>query len=239
MVYIQSNSERTLPHHFDVACAMFGAIENAKDYRLTSFEEIESGKFDSLIKQRLFCGSVEFMREVFKRIGLNDVRLPKNSNRTSEVITLGEAKERANNGFNLFIKPVDIKLFSGLILDGITHTCLNNISDDVLVLAYDTFPSPILSEWRCYVHNNQIIDSRNYSGEFTVSPNYNYVDEIIKENRKEFPCAYTIDVGILENGDNVVIEFNDMWAIGNYGLDNITYLRLLRDRYFEIIKNIK
>lgn len=95
MVYIQSNPERTLPHHFDVACAMFGAIENAKDYRLTSFEEIESGKFDSLIKQRLFCGSVEFMREVFKRIGLNDVRLPRNSNRTSEVITLGEAKERA------------------------------------------------------------------------------------------------------------------------------------------------
>lgn len=144
----------------------------------------------------------------------------------------------AKNGFHLFIKPI-IKLFPGLILDGITHTCLNNISDDVLVLAYETFPSPILSEWRCYVHNNQIIDSRNYSGEFIISPNYDYVDEIINENRKEFPCAYTIDVGILENGDNVVIEFNDMWAIGNYGLDNITYLRLLRDRYFEIIKNIK
>ena len=31
------------------------------------------------------------------------------------------------------------------------------------------------------------------------------------------------------------VESNDMWAIGNYGRPNDIYIRLLRDRYFEII----
>jgi hypothetical protein len=36
--------------------------------------------------------------------------------------------------------------------------------------------------------------------------------------------------------ENVIIEYNDMWAIGNYGMPNDLYLQLLKDRYFEIVK---
>ncbi|MBK7362676.1 MAG: hypothetical protein IPJ01_10310 [Micavibrio sp.] len=118
MIYIQSNTERTLPHHFDCSCALFGAIDSAMDYRLTSFEEVSSGKFDMLIKNNLFVGSVEFMREVFKRIGKNDVRLPLNSDREHIVITLEEAYIRVSEGDKLFIKPIEIKLFTGLVLEG-------------------------------------------------------------------------------------------------------------------------
>jgi hypothetical protein len=60
MIYIQSNSERTMPHHFDCATALYGAIDNCQDFRLTSFEEVNSGKFDLLIKNKLFVGSTEF-----------------------------------------------------------------------------------------------------------------------------------------------------------------------------------
>lgn len=74
MIYIQSNSEKNLPHHFDAACAMYGAIESGCDFKLVSYEEVKSGKFDSLIRSRLFVGSVEFMNEVFSRIGLSNFR---------------------------------------------------------------------------------------------------------------------------------------------------------------------
>lgn len=57
------------------------------------------------------------------------------------------------------------------------------------------------------------------------------MNSVIRSN-KDFPIAYTIDIGILESGENVVIEYNDMWAIGNYGIPNDLYLRLLKDRYF-------
>jgi len=235
MIYIQSNKEKTLPHHFDCACALYGAIDSAMDYRLVTFEEVESGKFDLLIKNNLFVGSVEFMREVFKRIGKNDIRLPLNSDRPHEIITLEEARSRVKKGEKLFIKPIEIKVFTGLVLDGFDYTCLRGFPDDFKVMAYKPFESKILSEWRLYVHNKKIVDARNYSGDFLNIPNYLDAYDFIKSNN-DFPCAYTIDIGSLSNDKSVIIEFNDMWAIGNYGMPNDLYLQLLKDRYFEIVK---
>jgi len=28
-----------------------------------------------------------------------------------------------------------------------------------------------------------------------------------------------------------------MWAIGNYGMENTLYYRMLKERYFEIVRN--
>lgn len=78
----------------------------------------------------------------------------------------------------------------------------------------------------------------NYSGDLFVNIDGAYLNSVIRENRSTFPSAYTIDIGILSSGENVVIEFNDMWAIGNYGMPNDMYLRVLRERYFEIVRNI-
>ena len=236
MIYIQSNNERTLPHHFDCSCALYGAIENCFDYRLTTYDELISGKYDNLIKTNLFVGSVEFMREVYRRVN-KDIKLPSNSNRKHEIITLEEAYKRTTNG-KLFIKPIEVKLFTGLILDGMVYSCLSTLPNDTKVLAYDVFDSDINSEWRVYVYNNKIMDSRNYSGDFKITPDYNYVEDVIKLNKETFPIAYTIDVGVLESKENVVIEYNDMWSIGNYGLDNRVYLRLLRERYFQIMRDV-
>jgi hypothetical protein len=239
MIYIQSNDEKTLPHHFDCSCAMFGAIESGLDFRLTTFEEVESGRFDQLIRKHLFVGSVEFMREVFNRVGLNDIRVPKNSNRTHSVSSLGEIKRSSQLGNKHFIKPLEIKLFTGFVIDQMHYTSIQSLPDDTPVMVYDVFKGTILSEWRVYINNHKLIDSRNYSGDFTICPNYDYIRGIVEENRKDFPIAYTIDIGILSTNENVVVEFNDMWAIGNYGVDNYHYLRLIRDRYREIMSTIK
>lgn len=117
-------------------------------------------------------------------------------------------------------------------------------------MAYEPFPAKIVSEWRLYVHNHEIIDAKNYSGDFKITPRYSFAEGKIFSNKfghgsemygrtdpaTAFPCAYTIDIGILASEQNVVIEYNDMWAIGNYGLANDLYLKLLTDRYFEIVK---
>lgn len=235
MIYIQSNSDGNLPHHFDAACAMYGAIETGQDFRLVSYEDVKSGKYDNLIRKGLFVGSVEFMNEVFSRIGLYNVRVSKNSNRSHKVMKLGEVKKLVKSGEKWFIKPFQIKLFTGFVLDQMVYSSIANIGDDLEVMVYEPFQSPIYTEWRCYVNMGRIKDIRNYSGDPFITPNEDYIKSVIKEN-KDFPISYTIDVGVLENGDNVVIEFNDMWAIGNYGMDNCDYLSLLKQRYFEILK---
>lgn len=242
MIYIQSkivNNSLEIPYHFDSACAMYGAIETAQDFKLKSFELLQSGILDPVIKKNLFVGSTEFMREVFRRVGLTDVRLPRNSNRESQIMTLGEALEISKSK-EIFIKPYEIKEFPATVLDGCNYSYLKKVPRDSLVFVYEPFESEISSEWRIYVDNNQILDSRNYSGDFTIKPDYLYVDRIIKENKKlNFPKTYTIDIGILENRVNVVIEYNDMWAIGNYGIPNDLYLKALKNRYVQIMQTIK
>lgn len=235
MIYIQKNSDN-IPHHFDCACAMYGAIESALDYRLVNYEDVAAGRYDTLIRNHLFVGSVEFMREVFKRVGIDNPRVPKNSNREHEILTLKQAHERVANGESLFIKPYEIKLFTGLVLDGCQYSCLETLPEDTKVMAYKPFTHRLVSEWRIYIWNGRIEDARNYSGEVLATPSVNYIEKVIEMDCKGFPVAYTMDVGVLANGMHEVVEFNDMWAIGNYGIPNDIYLRMLRDRYFEIIR---
>jgi len=224
---------------------MYGAMDSALDFRMTSFEEVFSGKLDHMIKSHLFVGSVEFMKEVFNRIGITDIKLPMNSDRQHETITLKEAKERVCNGEKIFIKPYETKLFTGLVLDGFDYKCLHGLPDDTKVMAYEPFKEKILSEWRVYIHNGKIIDSRNYSGDVTTNLDYGWVNHRLSDLKdKNFPISYTMDVAVLDALPSVspiyegqaIVEFNDMWAIGNYGMPNDLYLKLLRDRYFEIIK---
>lgn len=236
MIYIQSE-ESGLPHHFDAACAMYGAKDLGIKYRLTTFEEIESGKFDALLPTNPCVGSVEFMNMVFKRMGIHGVRVPRNSNRIHKTMKLHEAKAIAKSGRKIFIKPFEIKLFTGFVLDTSIYSCIEGIDQDCEVMVYEPFESEIASEWRAYIHNNKIVDCRSYSGDMFLAPSEKYIEGVIGENKKDFPCSYTIDVGVLQSGENVVVEFNDMWAIGNYGVSNDDYLRMLRDRYFEITRN--
>src|SRR5258706_3487202 len=149
MVYIQSDSERKLPHHSDAACALYGAKDSAMDYRLISFEEVQSGKFDNLIKTNLFVGSVEFMREVFSRVGKTPAPII-NSNRTHLPLTLKQIREAAANNDKIFVKPFQQKLFSGLLVDKYSISSLREFADDLFVMAYEPLP-PILSEWRIYI----------------------------------------------------------------------------------------
>lgn len=243
MIYIQSNEERTLPHHFDVACALWGAIDSGLEYRLTSMEEVKSKKFfTQILKSRCFVGSVEFMTEVFNQIEKSP-RVKINSDRKSETMKLIDAKNLVLGGTNKFIKPKQIKLFTGDVYDKYYISSLDSYPDDTEVLVYEPFTHPIVSEWRLYIHHNKIVDARNYSGDFKIMPNWIWIEKKLT-NYKDFPIAYTIDVGILSSipfgsseRENVIIEFNDMWAIGNYGMENKRYLRMLVDRYFEIIKN--
>lgn len=242
MVYIQSRLDGQ-PHHFDAACALYGAEEANQEWKLISYEQLKSGAFDSLISRNLFVGSVEFMNEVFNRMPLkNHPRVPANSDREHSIMTLKDVRDKVRIGQTVFVKPLKIKAFTGLVVDQMTISSLKIYPDEMQVMVYKVFSSPILSEWRCYIHEGRMVDARNYSGDFTITPNFTYIQKTIGPfcREKKFPCAFTIDVAVLDFIDaeiTEVVEFNDMWAIGNYGMPNDLYYRLLKDRYFEIVKS--
>jgi hypothetical protein len=237
-VYIQANNDN-LPHHFDAACALYGAIDLGLDYKLITYDWLDTIN-PELFRNNLFVGSVEFMRKIFDKLGKSP-RVPDNSNREEEFIKLSEVKTRIENGETLFVKPKQIKLFTGMIVNKQFVFSLNPYPDDTDVIVSKPFESEIVSEWRCYVRKNiigdPIVDIRCYSGDPFVIPKKEFILELFNQNILKYPKAYTIDVAILENGENTVVEYNDMWAIGNYGIENEKYVSLLKERYFEIIRS--
>jgi hypothetical protein len=77
----------------------------------------------------------------------------------------------------------------------------------------------------------------NYSGAFLSVPDWTMVYKAI-DLYKDAPVSYTIDVAILKDGSTEIVEFNDFWAIGSYGLSSDIYAQMLRDRYFEIVGGV-
>jgi hypothetical protein len=107
----------------------------------------------------------------------------------------------------------------------------DKIDDEYLVYKQDMVD--IASEYRCFVHKGILKGIKHYSGDFTLFPDINLVNEIISSYDNQ-PISYTIDIGILDNGKNILIEINDFFAIGSYGLDPKIYVRMLIDRFIEM-----
>lgn len=94
----------------------------------------------------------------------------------------------------------------------------------------------IVSEWRAFVWKGKLVGLQWYSGEFTVFPDVNTINEMI-DTYTDSPIAYTLDVGINNTG-TFVVEVHPMISVGLYGFSNNKILPHMFDRAFrELIQN--
>lgn len=195
---------------------------------------------DHRARNNPFVGSIDVMSMLFKNIG----KYPTPIDFPESIISSGLLNRKIAtmklhdfvdvfkiSQKPMFVKPVQTKLFDGALISKDEHLSYLKLENcDVLVCD----PIEILSEHRVYIHNKKAIYSCNYSGDFRINPNFEYVDKL-NEEYKEQPISYTIDVAVLKDSSMTVIEFNDFWAIGSYGLYCINYAQMLLDRYCEIV----
>lgn len=136
-----------------------------------------------------------------------------------------------------FVKPKnEVKRFTGTVIDSDfwKHSILKPYK------GCDMFVSEvvdILSEWRVFIHKNKVYGCQFYSGnplqmldEFPIG--------LLLNCLKDMPVSYTLDFGVIqtENGEEtVLIEINDMWGTGTYGVDPFNYVCAYVDRWNEII----
>lgn len=150
-------------------------------------------------------------------------------------MTLGEF--RKDPTFPVFIKP-DGKakeFIAGVMSKPDTlEWNFKGISDDCPILISEVVD--IVSEYRCYVIDGKIEGVYWYLGDFWVFPDRGIVEEMVRKYTKA-PAGYSLDVGILADGRTVLIECNDGWSLGNYGLDPSKYAKLLTKRWIELMKN--
>ena len=91
-----------------------------------------------------------------------------------------------------------------------------------------------LSEYRCFVIDKKVVSCQHYLGDLKYYPSISLVEDIIQEF-VDAPMGYSIDVGILANGETALIECNDGWSLGSYGCMPKLYTRLLTERWREIL----
>lgn len=206
-------------------------------------EFIEKTVFD---ENDIIVGSVEATKAFWQKVGITIpkyIGYPESLNsfykRTIKRTRFGKITIA---DLPIFIKPAyDVKLFTGFILDKTTTlssiSMFYDVNNNTAIYTSDVLN--IKSEYRCFVHKGKLVGVKHYDGDFLLFPDMSIVQNII-DLYKDQPVSYTLDIGVFKVDHNLydtcLIEINDFWAIGGYGLDGKTYARMLIDRFQEIKK---
>ena len=186
-------------------------------------------------------GSVEFVSEALAQLGVERPRpipTPESLQRRQvQQMPLSQARWVAARS-PLFVKPADVvKLFTGAVFTEATVGKLYRFPGDTQVLT--AAPVEFVAEWRGYYVNGIRVGLWQYLPGDTLLPvpsdeEMKTVDEVAAT----LPYAgFSVDVGRLDTGELDVVELNDGWALGDYGLAPQDYYALMRSRWRQLTEN--
>jgi hypothetical protein len=149
--------------------------------------------------------------------------------------TLGQVRADAERQTEpVFVKPLpgDLKQFTGRVVRHFRDLIpMAGLPDEMQVQCSEVVE--FISEYRNFVHRGELVGSRNYKGDFRVCPDYARVDEAVAAFA-DAPVAYSLDTGITRDGRTLVVEANDGYSLGFYGLHPVRYARMLQDRWSQM-----
>ncbi|MFN3197151.1 MAG: ATP-grasp domain-containing protein [Bradymonadia bacterium] len=124
-----------------------------------------------------------------------------------------------------FVKPVKLKKFTGRVLHGRPDPFyFGGGGRNTEIWASDVVEW--VSEYRCFVAHGHLLGHRWYSGDTDVDINLDVVREAIALHT-EAPWGYALDFGVLSTGETALVEYNQGYSLGDYGLDPELYLQVL------------
>lgn len=96
----------------------------------------------------------------------------------------------------------------------------------------------ILSEWRAFIINGEIIDCRMYRGDWRAVPDREIMQRSVDE-WPDSPLAYVMDFIVVQGQKTLALEVNDGWGVGAYGLRPDIYCTFLKTRWEEIMNTCR
>lgn len=192
----------------------------------------------------LIVAGVPTTVKAFKKMGveLKPLDIPDSikyyTGRFMEESTIREVMLNEKTQYPLFVKPVEGKLFNGQVVCSkgeleLFRYCdeVNDINTPIIISEPVTF----LSEYRTFVLDGKIIDSKKYMGDYRIIPDYSIVERAIKDY-KDAPIAYSIDFGVTNDGRTLLVECNDAYSLGPYGVNNLDLTKMFILRWDEITR---
>ena len=141
--------------------------------------------------------------------------------------------ELARQQFPVFIKPLEEKRAQGIVLNN-----MNDLPEEYLYLPPEqelicSEVVPFISEWRCFIRYGKIIGIRLYKGDQNAPYNRDVIESAVTACRT-LPAGCSLDFGVTQNGRTLLIEMNDGFSIGCYGLPDTEYAKFLTARWAEL-----
>lgn len=209
-----------------------------------SIEEIEG--FDDLGERAIVVGNIGDVWAALKKMGVprpTELDYPAHLDwmlgRTIKTMTIEEVRRGTER---VFVKPVLQKLFTGLVWD----------PDDPrsrLVLAPYKYETPVLvseivdfvSEWRCFIKYNTLVGVKHYKGDVFQPPSASQLEVAMTLGKAfgKMPDAYALDLGVTAEGKTLLVEANEGYALGCYGLASIVYARFLEARWEQFVRGVQ
>ena len=198
--------------------------------------------FLDINKETIVVGWIRTVRKAFQVIGATDpqevsipTELAEFAGRKTWESTLGEI--RKVDDYKVFIKPLDgHKLFAGHVRTGNMADLIQTapFPDETKLLCSDVVN--FVSEYRGFVLDGKLIGLKHYAGDYKLMIDTSIVENAIRQY-KTSPIAYSIDFGVTDDGKTLLVEVNDAFSLGSYGLDRVWYARMIEARWDEIVGN--
>ena len=214
-------------------CAYLGFTDMGIETTIfSSIDELEQANREDIV-----VGGIGVVKARLRNIGVSchEINYPEELQRFLGRRIWPSTIERVNNGLEpwpVFVKPVEGKRFTGCVVRGISDLVGKGCcGDNFSVICSDVLD--IASEYRCFVRRGEILDVRRYRGRWDVAPDKNVITDAIASYATA-PAGYAADFGVTKDGQTVLIEINDGYSLGSYGLWHDLYAQLLSARWSEL-----
>lgn len=236
-----------IPHSVNIANAMYGFRElGAEIIPYHKIDEI----YDRVNREDIVLDYIDQCNSIFSKFDIEPSipDYPKVMDKflgrkvwKDTINSISRSEEKWSAGY--FVKPIRSKAFTGKIISSISDLVgCGNYSEDYDVLVSE--PLDICAEWRCFILYDEIVDVRPYGlllDRNRKSYKYHYDFKVLDSMLEAFiswekrPTACSLDICVTKDGQTLLVEINDAYALGCYGLASIFYAKLISARWSELL----
>lgn len=231
-VYIETN-QYNVPCTVNHYLAWQGFHEMGFETRFfKKFSDLQDANREDVV-----CGYVGTVKRRLRSLGIaiEDVDYPEELTNFLGRKVWSSTINEINNSPELwpvFIKSKEGKVVTGTVIRSPKDLIGCGIPGENFPV-YCSTPIDIVTEWRSFVRYGEILDVRHYRGDWTK-----FLDpEVVRQAVKDYtsaPAGCSMDFALTSDGKTVLIEVNDGYSLGAYGLFYIDYAKLLSARWAEL-----
>lgn len=230
--YIQSY-KNNIPHNHNFYCAYEGFCKmGIETVPFSSYEQLEQASAEDIV-----VGYVGTVRHRIAGLGIqiSDIDYPESLKKYLKRNISMSTINRVNSSpelWPLFVKPVEDKRFNGVVVREPKDLIgCGTYDEDIPVYCSEIID--LAAEWRAFVRYGEMLGIKPYKGDWRIHFDPSVIENAINDYT-DAPKGYAMDIGVTDKGETVLIEVNDGYALGSYGLEPILYAQLLEARWAEI-----